>query len=404
MIFMPRFIQYWWGCRPFQSSDRIRELESFLREKGFKYRNLLRWPIFEGRMMTAGIMGIVPKYRYILITDALMEALTDGELKAVMAHEMGHAKYRHHLFYILFILGYMVLSFGLFNPDLHFFSVIYFLNIFSLNLSSTNLFYPTFALPILFTMFIYFRYVMGFFMRHFERQADLYSSMIMGSPRQTIGSLEKIAIMSGKIRDLPSWHHFSIKERVDYLWRILRDPKLVNRHNRYVGLSFCVYLVCIIGLGYLLIFSPVKQNLTYNLIGKVFNQQLIKEPDNILLYQKLAMVYHEMGKYREAILTYEKIILLDPEQAAALNNLAWLLVTVTDKNLRDKGRALNLAKRAVAINKSPIFLDTLAEAYYANGLIHEAIKTIEQAISLATERVEYYEGQLEKFMGKIENQ
>jgi len=64
-------------------------------------------------MMTAGIMGIVPRYRYILVTDSLLETLSLEELKAVLAHEMGHAKYRHLLFYILFFVGYMVLSFGL---------------------------------------------------------------------------------------------------------------------------------------------------------------------------------------------------------------------------------------------------------------------------------------------------
>ena len=113
MIFMPGVIQYWWGCKPLASSERGRELELFLAEKGFRYRRLLKWPIFEGRMMTAGIMGILPKYRYILVTDALMEVLSLDELKAVLAHEMGHAKYRHLLFYILFFVGYMAISFGL---------------------------------------------------------------------------------------------------------------------------------------------------------------------------------------------------------------------------------------------------------------------------------------------------
>jgi Zn-dependent protease with chaperone function len=59
---------------------------------------MLKWPIFEGRMLTAGIMGLVPRYRYILITESLMDVLSIEELKAVVAHEMGHAKYRHLLF------------------------------------------------------------------------------------------------------------------------------------------------------------------------------------------------------------------------------------------------------------------------------------------------------------------
>jgi len=404
MIFMPRFIQYWWGCKPLEPSDRVRELKAFLQEKRFKYRDLLKWPIFEGRMMTAGIMGIVPRYRYILVTDALMEILSVEELKAVMAHEVGHAKYRHLLFYIFFFLGYMILSFGLFDLFFYFFATQpFFIKMLGSGEShETNMFYLFLSIPILVSMFIYFRYVMGFFMRNFERQADLHSAATMGTPEPTISSLEKIALLSGKSRDLPSWHHFSIKERVDYLWRILKDRGLAKRHHRFVFFSFAVYLICITGLGYLLNFSPMKQTLEYHLIGRALHRQIEKEPDNIHLHQNLAMIYHKMERYRDAINTYERIILLDRTQAVTLNNLAWLLVTVPDETLRDPKRALILARTAVALKQSPIFLDTLAEAYYVNGFIDEAVKTMKEAILLANEGVGYYEKQLKKFMGKIE--
>ena len=406
MIFMPRFIQYWWGCTSFESSERVRDLKAFLQERGFRYRDLLKWPIFEGRMMTAGIMGIVSRYRYILITDALMEILSIEELKAVIAHEIGHAKYRHLIFYLLFFLGYMVLSFGLFDLFFYFFAAQPFLMkaLEGSKSQGTNLFYLAVSLPMLVTMFVYFRYVMGFFMRNFERQADLYSAVTIGSPRPTINSLEKIALLSGKSRELPSWHHFSIKERVDCLWRMLREPGLVRRHNRFVALSFAIYLVCIVGLGYFLNFSTAKQNIAYSFISKVINQQLIDEPGNLILYQNLAMLYHKMERYQDAIRTYDRIIHIDNKEAVALNNLAWLLVTIPDKSLRDRQRALALAKRAVALKRSPVFLDTLAEAYYVNGLIPEAIDTIRAAISLATEGRGYYEKQLRKFMARAEDE
>ena len=373
MIFLPPLIQYWWGCRAFEPSERVKELETFLHEKGFKYRNLLNWPIFEGRMMTAGIMGIVPRYRYILITDALMEILSLEELKAVMAHEMGHARYRHFLFYMLFLLGYIVIVIGLY-PFLLYYLTAQPMLINALEgagSQAATLFYLVLSLPILITMFVYFRYVMGFFMRNFERQADLHSAVIMDGPRYTISSLEKIALLGGKIRDLPSWHHFSIKERVDCLLRFLREPGLVKRHSRFLTISFSFYLLSVMGFGYLFNFSPIKHNI-------------------------------EMANYRETIGAYEKIILLDPTQPVALNNLAWYLVTTPYEELRNPQRALTLAGQATAMEKSPMFLDTLAEAYYANGLIDEAIVTINKAISLATEDVRYYEKQLKKFKERRE--
>jgi len=219
----------------------------------------------------------------------------------------------------------------------------------------------------------------------------------MGTPEPVISSLEKIAFLSGKIRDLPSWHHFSIRERVEYLWRTINEPGLVKRHNRFVALSFCIYLACMVGLGYFLNFSPIKENLAYSLITKELNQQLLKEPNNIAIYQNLAMVYQHLEKYEDAIETYEKIIDLDPNEAVSLNNLAWLLVTAPNEGLRDKARALELAKKAVGLDRSPVFLDTLAEAYYANGFRQEAVGTIKEAISLETGNTGYYEKQLEKF-------
>ncbi len=399
MVFLPELVRYWWGCRPFASSERIRDLKEFLHEKGLQYRDILRWPIFEGRLMTAAIMGIIPRYRYILVTDKLMGILSQEELKAVAAHEMGHAKHRHMLYYIVFILGYMILSYGLYDIFLYFFAA----QPYIIELagraedSSTSLFQFLISLPILLSIFVYFRYVIGFFMRNFERQADLHSALTMDTPRPVISSLEKIALLSGRSRALPSWHHFSIKERVDYLWRFSREPGLVKRHNRFIQMSFVIYLICIIGLGYFVNSKVIRQNVNYALIGKRLEQQLAKEPDNIVLHENVAMIFHEMGRLKEAIEAYERVIYLDPSRAAALNNLAWILATVPDKDLRDRHRALILAKEAVKLERSPVFLDTLAEAYYENDLIPEAIDTIKEAISTATEGRDYYEEQLKKF-------
>jgi len=250
------------------------------------------------------------------------------------------------------------------------------------------------------TLFVYFRYVMGFFMRNFERQADLYSALVMGSPIPTVSSLEKIAYYSGKSRDLPSWHHFSIRERVEYLMRVLKDPGVVRRHNRFVLISFAAYLACMGACCYILNFGPLKQHLTYSLVGKALNQELLKDPGNIALYHDLAAVYQQTGRYKDAVQAYEKIISLDQDQAVAMNNLAWLLVTAPDLEIRDKDRSLELAKAAVLLERSPVFLDTLAEAFYANGFIPDAVETIIEAIDKAEkDRRGYYEGQLKRFQG-----
>lgn len=404
MTIMPRLVQTWWGCKPFPRTDRVRELEAFLKEQGLRYRALLRWPLFGGRMLTAGIMGIVPRYRYILVTDGLMELLSVEELKAVLAHEMGHARYRHLLFYLIFFLGYIVLSFGLFDVFFYFFASqpVFVEALESGGSEAGNLFYLSLAAPILITLLVYFRFVMGFFMRNFERQADLFAMVTMGHPGPVIRSLERIALASGNIRDLPSWHHFSIRQRVDCLMRAVSDKGIVKRHNRFVTVSFLVYLACMAGLGWLLNFSDIKQDMAYRFMSKALTRQLEKKPDNALLYRNLATIYHHLGEHAQAKEAYEKALAIQPAQPSVLNNLAWLLVTSPDASLREPVRGLRLARRAVSMQRIPPFLDTLAEAYYVNGYPRKAVALVEEALSKAQDRREYYESQRKRFQEGLE--
>lgn len=172
---------------------------------------------------------------------------------------------------------------------------------------------------------------------------------------------------------------------------------MVKGHNRFVLISFLSYLVCISALGYLMNFGPIQRHMNYKIMEKAVNQQLLKEPGNIDLYLGLAMMYQQMGKERETIEIYERIIALDPHRSVALNNLAWLLATASDKDLRDPDRAIDLARKAVKLERSPGFLDTLAEAYFADGRVEEAIRTIEEALAGATENRDYYKKQLKRF-------
>jgi Zn-dependent protease with chaperone function len=399
VIFLPPLIKHFWGCSPLPLTDKKEKIEDFLREHDFHYRGILRWPLLEGRMMTAGVMGLVPWFRYILITDSLLGILSVEELKAVMAHEMGHIRYKHLLYYILFVLGYMAISFGLFDVSFSLMALQPWL--FGL-LSSQNeihvsIFYLVLSIPIILSIIIYFRYIMGFFMRHFERQADVYSVKMVGEARPTIMSLEKIATASGTGRHQPSWHHFSIAERVEFLRRSSQDPRLITRHSRRLALSLTVFLVLVASLGYGLNFTPLKQGLKDKVLMHILDRKLAESPENPDIYKTLAHLYHRRENLAKASWAYENILRLDPDDGLALNNLAWILATAEDTSLLDYPRALSLAKRAVAVEESPTFLDTLAEAYYVNGLYDKALATIKEALDKATENRGYLMRQQGKF-------
>jgi Zn-dependent protease with chaperone function len=399
VLFLPPFIKYWWGCSALPKTEKKEGIVNFLREAGFKYRDILTWPILGGGIMTAGVMGLLPKFRYILVTDSLLNLLSEEEPKAVMAHEMAHIRYRHILFYVLFLLGYMAISFSLF--DLFFYLMALQPSFLTLLSGQTGfqagIFHLLLSLPIVLSIILYFRYIMGFFMRNFERQADLYSAKLMGNVEPIIMSLEKIARISGQSRHHPSWHHFSIAERVEFLWRSWRDPQLIKRHSRRLALFLIVFLVLITSLGYALNFGPLKTSLDNIFLTHILNRQLIDSPDNIEIYKGLVYIYHRRENLAKAQWAYENILRLNPDDGLALNNLSWILATAQDKTLLDYPRALTLAKRAVGIERSPTFLDTLAEAYYVNGLYDQALETIKEALENASEKRDYFARQLEKF-------
>lgn len=399
VIFLPPFIKYFWGCVPLPDTEKKQGIVSFFRDTDFKYRDLLRWPLLEGRVMTAGVMGLLPRFRYILVTDSLLQFLSQEELNAVMAHEIGHIKYRHMLFYVLFLLGYMALSLGLF--DVFFYAMATQPGLFALLRSrqeiQSGIFYLVLSLPIIVSVIVYFRYVMGFFMRNFERQADLYSAQLIGTPEPTIMSLEKIASATGQSRHHPSWHHFSIAERVEFLWKSWRDPGLRSRHSKRLAFFLALYFVLLITLGYGVNFGPLKSSLEEIALTRLLHHQGAGPSETIAIYRGLAAVYHQRGNLARATWAYEGILRLNPDDDVALNNFAWILATSDDETLFDYPRALQLAKRAVAIKRSPTFLDTLAEAYYVNGLYDQALDTIREALGKASVNRKYLTRQMKKF-------
>jgi Zn-dependent protease with chaperone function len=381
VIFLPVLIRFFWGCKALESTEKVLRIKDFLNEKSFKYRSILDWPVFEGRLMTAGIMGVIPRYRYLLVTDSLLKALSADELEAVMAHEMGHAKYRHILFYLLFFLGFMIVSPGFYDLPFYLFLVFPSLAEAMSDLGETGV--PVAEviqfMPVLILLLIYFRYIMGFFMRNFERQADLYSAQLIGSPIPTISSLEKIAAASGKIRDLPSWHHFSIRERVEYLWRTLKEPVIFKNHNRMLVVSFIIYLLGMGGAAYFLNFSEAKQHVIISLGEKGIKKQLMKNPESISINESLAKFYYKTGKEAKAFSVYEKILELKPDHAEALNYVGY---TYAEKGIH-LDEAQDMIQKALRLKPdSGAITDSLGWVYFKKGKYDEALYYLEKAHSL----------------------
>jgi len=99
----------------------------------------------------------------------------------------------------------------------------------------------------------------------------------------------------------------------------------------------------------------------------------------------LGMARAMQGRVEEAISQLKEALQLEPDSVATLNDLAWILATTSNPQLRDGARAVDLAKRACQLTefKQTMVLGTLAAAYAEAGRFEEAAETAEKTVTLA---------------------
>jgi tetratricopeptide (TPR) repeat protein len=250
-------------------------------------------------------------------------------------------------------------------------------------------------------MVVYFRYIFGFFMRNFERQADTHVFKALGDSTPLISSLEKIAWLSGNIRDKPSWHHFGIGQRVDFLEKCSRDKSLIARHDRKIYGSLILFIVLLAFSGGIIWNMPMELDDEANIkfVEAVLQQKSHREPDKAIWHRLTGDIKQELGKDAESLAAYEKALALEPDNPETLNNLAWLLITASNPAVQDPEQALLLALQASSLRPTAgHILDTLAAAYWANNMLKEALKTEDKAIGRDPANHIFYRRQMEFFL------
>jgi predicted Zn-dependent protease len=101
---------------------------------------------------------------------------------------------------------------------------------------------------------------------------------------------------------------------------------------------------------------------------------------------KIADVLAMHGRIREAIEHYHAVLLYRPDTPIVMNNLAWILATNEDPDVRDSAEAVRLAEGACALTRRQValFVGTLAAAYADAGRFDDAVKAAQEACATAT--------------------
>lgn len=141
--------------------------------------------------------------------------------------------------------------------------------------------------------------------------------------------------------------------------------------------------------GYALFRSALYEN-AVEVLEKARGYEKHENPSWLLVHAHItrAMAYDKLSRQTKSIKAYKDVLEIDPENALALNNLAYLYAE-RGENLEE---AMEYAKQAVKqAPDNPVFLDTLGWLYYKTSEYGKAREIIEKALSKTQDEPEIYE-------------
>ncbi len=404
VIAAPPLLVHLWRCRRMPDSPLRAAIEKLCRHQKVGYREIMLWTPFEGRMATAAVIGAFPFSRYLLLTPDLLRLLDGEEVIAVMSHELGHVRYRHLLYFLLFFV-----TFFIFNYLYYDLAVAWLLTtgpairLLESGGNTPKIFLSLLeTVPLLLLYLVFFRYVFGFFLRNFERQADLACLELPGLAWRLVSAFEKLGWLLGAAGEKPNWHHYNIPQRIAFLKAAISNPDVAHHHHRQLKKAILAYLliftlISIPGIGWQR--SGLAEKLHCRYLCQRLERLAREKPDTAAIELALGSLHIECGNEEKAYLHLDRALALDPANPETLNNLAWLLLTAKKTSLRDYPRALELAGKAAALSPSPHILDTLAEARWRAGDCEAALELERRALEKLPrgEKREHYLEQLKKF-------
>ncbi len=293
-LFAPELLRRALRTERLADSPLRRRLEAMCREAKLGYRDILLWQT-DHSMGNAAVMGLFPQVRYVLLSDLLLETMTDQQIEAVFAHELGHIVHKHLWWFGLFAVIAMLFMIGPGDQlmlhvrhwyvDVHHHSRDAWDQI--EGLVGSMLFFGSFVLAL------------GFLSPRFERQADVYAARTMqrstaktaqleasnnahkpkaeavgdapGSPDEPThvgehgagifaAALYRVAIINNMPVSARNWSHGSISQRMRALHEMSGDPARTGHFDRTMTRLYAGLLICLCVFGAWALMQSSREN------------------------------------------------------------------------------------------------------------------------------------------------
>jgi tetratricopeptide (TPR) repeat protein len=114
-----------------------------------------------------------------------------------------------------------------------------------------------------------------------------------------------------------------------------------------------------------------------------YERALRARPEDPVLLAKAGLMAHITGRPQKAVAHYRAALARDAALPDVANNLAWLLATCDEDEVRDPQAALALAASQPSGDRNAGLLDTLAASQAAVGRYEDALRTSERAVAAA---------------------
>jgi STE24 endopeptidase len=215
LLASPLLARIVWSTVRISDGELRDQVIAAVRRHDVRVRGPLLWRT-HGTMLNAAILGLLYPFRYLLLTDALVERLARDEVEGVIAHEVAHVRHRHLLWLALAVLTSAILSGWAVGSALHLAGID--------DPSGTWSGLGTLALVVL---------LVGFVSRRFEWQADAFAVRHLSAPHDVVTpqaadtmcrALRRVASFNGIPLTKFGFRHGSIRQRQRRLESLVGRP------------------------------------------------------------------------------------------------------------------------------------------------------------------------------------